>query len=346
MKLLYSAKHSGLFLCILAAWQLQAQKTHLPDKDQIELAKEQAPFCKPGVVNQSPGRGVLFQYSNVGSHGIFAENGLPDGFNSSRVSHVDQLTAKVKIPLANTPGLKVLLGYEYAAETYHFSRIGAFQRELFQSLDGNPLRNNKYSLYLTKSFNSKYYAGLRLRTSYRGDYDQGMTFEGRYAAHSALAVFGIKARPDLDWGIGLTYSDNFFNRQLLPFAFYNRTFNDKWGIEAVLPVSVMGRYNFREGRLLLFGAEYQSDSYAIDVLAGRSGHYAPYYFRHSEIAVKASYDHHLFSWVWFNVEGGYQVPVRNQFIPAEVGATINNKPEGQPFLRIGLFVSPSKDCIQ
>lgn len=347
MVIRYSAKYTVLFLLVLGSLRLTAQHHHLPDEDQLELAKEKGAFCKPGVTNQSQGRGVLIQYGNAGGHRLLPESASTDGVSSrSRVSHVDQVTAKIKIPIVNAPSLKVLAGYEYSAETYHFSEIGATHPELFQSLDDNPLRNNKYSLYITKSFSGKYYGGLRLRTSYRGDYDQGMSFDGRYATYSALAVFGVKPRPDLEWGVGLTYSDNFFNRQVLPFAVYNRTFNDKWGIETVLPVSIMGRYNFRKGRLILFGAEYQSDSYAVDVLTGKSDQAAPYFFRHAEIAVKASYDHHLGSWFWLNLEGGYQVPVRNEFINAQSGHATINSAQGQPFFRVGFFVTPPKDCIK
>ncbi|MCB0549200.1 MAG: hypothetical protein KDD19_16600 [Phaeodactylibacter sp.] len=343
-----SAKYFCLLLFTLVISQLQAQRGHLPDEDQLELAKDKPVFCKPGVTNQSRGRGVLIEYGNVGSYKLTPKNALSDGVSSgSRVSHIDQLTAKIKIPMVNAPSLKVLAGYEHSSETYHFSRIGDTHAGLFQSLDNNPLRNNKYSLYITKAFCDKFYGGLRLRTSYRGDYDEVMSFESRYATYSALAVFGVKPRPDLEWGIGLTYSDNFFNRQVLPFAVYNRTFNDKWGIETVLPVSIMGRYNFRPDRMMLFGAEYQSDSYAIDVLTGQSGQPPlPYFFRHSEIVAKVSYDHHLRSWFWFNIEGGYQVPFRNEFIAAEGGQRIDNSAKGQPFFKIGLFVSPPKECVK
>ncbi|MCB0558723.1 MAG: hypothetical protein H6573_21670 [Lewinellaceae bacterium] len=342
-----SAKYGGVLLFALCSWQLNAQKVHSPDEDQIELAKEKVAFCQPGVTNQSRGRGALIEYGAVGGHNLLPGSGRSDGVNpGSRVSYVELATAKVKIPIINAPSLKVLAGYEYSSETYHFGQIGSDQSNLFESLDDNPLRNNKYSLYITQAFGSKFYGGLRLRTSYRGDYDQGMSFESRYATYSALAVFGVKPRPGLEWGIGLTYSDNFFNRQVLPFAVYNRTFNEKWGIETVLPVSIMGRYNFRKGRLILFGAEYQSDSYAIDVLSGKNEPASPYFFRHSEIAVKASYDHHLRSWFWFNVEGGYQIPVRNQFVASQNGPTINNSVTGQPFFKVGLFITPPKECFK
>ena len=330
-----------LLLFALAGLPLFAQQIHTPGDEGAELAKERL-FCQPGVTNSSKGRGLLLQYGGVGSYSLTPAGSLSDGFNTSTVSLTERVTAKIKIPVWNAPSLKVLLGYEYGAETLRFSQIGAFHGEVFKSLDGNPLRTNKYSLYITKSFDEKYYAGLRLRSSFRGDYAQGMTLDTRYATYSGLAILGVKPRPDLEWGIGLTYSDNFFTKQILPFALYNQTFNDKWGIESVLPVQIMGRYNFTPLSMVLFGMEYQSQSYAIDVEGKYAETIHPYYFKHSEVALKASFDQYLGSWIWLNLEAGFQLPVQTRFDDSiDAANSFQSRAGAQPFFNLGLFLSPT-----
>ncbi len=334
----------GLLFCFASA--VKAQLLHEPDEDGIELSKERA-ICRPGVTNQSVGRGLLLERRSVGSQFYSPGIGELDGANASVVSHVERLTGKVKIPVLNKPSLKVLLGYEYAGETFHFDRIGYFNRDVFSSLDGNTLHTNKYSVYITKSFNEDYYAGLRLRTSYRGDHEEMISFDSRYATYSGLAAFGYKPNPDLEYGVGFTFGRNFFRTQILPFGIYNQTFNDKWGIETVLPVQIMMRYNFTPSNLLLFGLEYQSKSYSIDVYEqGGEGAFTPYYFRHAEIAFKATYDVNLFSWVWFTAEGGYQVPLNSRF-DNTVDETLNFRARnsGQPFFSVGVFVTPPRDRL-
>lgn len=314
-----------------------------PHEGGVELAKEKL-FCQPGVENSSKGRGLLLQYGRAGSFTYRPKGAPADGIQNSSVSGAEQVTAKIKIPLANKPGFKALLGYEYNAESFHISRPGSIRGDAFLNLDGNPLRSNKYSLYLTKSFDDKYYAGLRLRAAYRGDYDQGMSLDRRYATFSGLAVFGVKPRPDVEWGAGLMYSDNFFSRQLLPFIIYNQSFSDRWGIEAVLPVQVMGRYNFSPLSMLLFGAEYQSQSYAIGLRDGGLPAVQPYYFKHSEIALKASFDQHLYSWLWLNLEAGMLLPVQTRFEDAGHEAGSFQARAGlQPFCNLGLFLSPTEN---
>jgi len=336
----------GLLCCLFA--QLKAQHFPIPDEDESELPKEKTNFCRPGVANQSRGRGILLERRITGQQYQAPDIGDIDGANASEIGQMERLKAKIKIPLVNAPSLKVLAGYEYMRETFHFNRIGHYNEAVFSSLHDNPLHTNKYSLYITKSFNGKYYGGLRLRTSYRGDHEKAIAFDSRYATYSGLLAFGMKASEDLEYGVGLTFGRNFFRTQVLPFGIYNQTFNDKWGIETVLPVQIMGRYNFSPTHLLLFGVEYQSKSYSIDVYERGGEELAvPHYFRRAEIAFKATYDKHLFSWIWFTAEAGYQLPLESRFDNTQdPSMNFRTRTSPQPFFSFGLFVTPSRDCIK
>lgn len=328
---------------------LCAQNFVFGEEDDVEIPKDRTDFCRPGVINKSKGRGVLFERRSVGGQYLAPDMGDIDGANASRIARVDRIKGKLKIPLVNATDLKVLLGYEHERETFHFNRIGYYNEAVFHSLDDTPLHTNKYALYITKAFNDKYYGGLRVRTSYRGDHEKMISFDNRYATYSALAAFGIKVRDDLEYGFGLTFSKGFFNTNILPFGIYNQTFNDKWGIETVLPVRVMMRHNFTAEDILLFGVEYQSKSYSIDVYRQSSRRVVatPYFFRHAEIAWKATYDKHLFSWVWFTAEAGYQIPLNSRFDNTqEESLHFRTRTTPQPFLSFGLFVSPSGDCVK
>lgn len=338
----------SLILIFAASWQsIYGQSLSFTEKEDIDLTKDCTGFCRPGVVNKSRGRGLLIERTTVGDQNLAPRAGGIEGANASEIDYIEQFRAKIKIPIINAPSLKVLAGYEYQQESVHFDRIGYFNQELFQSLNGKALRTNKYSVYITKSFNERVYGGLRLRTSYRGDYEQMMNFDPRYATYSGLAAVGFKERDDLEWGLGLMFGRNFFNTTILPFGVFNQTFNDKWGIETVLPVQIMMRYNFTPTTLLLFGVEYQSRSYALDLLQPETQGMTPYYFRHAEIALKATYDRKLYSWIWFTAETGYLIPRRARFdntIDATYDFRARTSP--QPYFRVGLFLSPPRDMIK
>jgi len=335
------------FICFCQ--MAKSQGIHLPDDNQLDFGKDRMDFCKPGVVNKSPGKGVLIEYTGVGGFGLEPKSGLSDGNGGSEVQYVEKFTGKFKIPLVNAPGLKMMLGYEYNSETFHFDRIGFSNSELFRSLDGNTLRNNKFSFYLTKSFDEKYYGGLRMRISSRGDYDKWVSLEERFTTFSATGLLGIKQRPGLEWGVGLTYSDNFARKQVWPFAIYNQTFNDKWGIETILPASILMRYNFNDKTLMMFGAEVENGTYAIDVInQDRPGGTDLFYFRHTEVGLKGVFYKNIFPWVWVEAEAGALIPIRNRFEdsidPQEL--RFRNSAGISPMLRVGIFLYPPKSMVK
>ena len=337
-----------LLFCLTLAYLLPlcAQQVHLPDGDGMELTKEPI-FCTPGTPNKSRGKGLVIEYGLNGDHYWGPRNGAPDGPNFSEVDYTDHFKAKIKIPILNKKSLKFLAGYEYAFERFNFEEFGGERTNVFQSLDGKRLKTNKFSLYLTKSINGKYYAVFQARASYRGDYKGLNSFDSRYAAYSGAAVFGVKPKPHVEWGIGLSFSTGFNRTRVLPFAVYNKTFNSKWGIETVLPVSIKGRYNFNRHCLMLFGAEYNSNNYSVDLLSERRANVHEYHLRHAEILPQVSLEQHLFSWLWLNVEAGYQIPVRTEFGNTEVPElSFRGKSGAQPYFRVGLFLSPSDHLMK
>ena len=337
-----------LIVCFACLWQsVKCQSLSLTEKDDVDLTKDCAVFCRPGVANKSRGRGLLIERTMVGNQNLAPRPGAIEGANASTIDYAERFRAKIKIPVINAPSLKVLAGYEYQQEAVHFDRIGHFNQELFESLNGKALRTNKYSVYITKSFNERIYGGLRLRTSYRGDYAQMMNFDPRYATYSGLAAIGFKEREDMEWGVGLMFGRNFFNTTLLPFGVYNQTFNDKWGIESVLPVRIMMRHNFTPTNMILFGVEYQSSSYSLDLLQPGTSGITPYHFRHAEIALKAVYDKHLYSWIWFTAEAGYLVPRRARFDNTlDESYNFRARTSAQPYFSVGVFLSPPRNMIK
>jgi hypothetical protein len=326
---------------VLYTLVLTAQGLHFPDDNQLDFGSDRINFCKPGVINKTPGKGILLERTFLGGYDINPRENSNDGQAESSVSYIDKTKIKVKAPLVNAPGLKMLFGYEYNAETFHFNEISGPSAELFHAINHTPLRSNRLSIYVTKSFNEKYYGGLRMRMSSRGNYEKAISFEDQFRTFSATGLFGIKVREDLEWGIGLTYSDNFARKQIWPFAIYNQTFNDQWGIEAVLPASIMMRYNVRPQSILLFGVALENSAYAINAPMRPE---TPYYFRHTEIGTKAVFTQHLFSWVWMSAEAGALIPMRNRFEDARDPINVReyNRAGIHPFCRFGIFLSPPK----
>lgn len=315
-------------LGILMTFSLGAQ-----DISQTLVAENNVHFCKPGVSKQSPGKGLLASYMTYPNFELTP----PNTENESEVSHNERLNFKLKIPCININGMKFLVGFQYMRERYNFSEIEPANYPLFDRLNTVSLKTARAALYFSKSLDETKYISFRVGTTYSGDYDKFVKIEKRYAIYRAVGLLGIKKSEDLEYGFGLLYTQSFRRTIALPFGFYNRTFNDKWGIEFAIPVRLLGRYNIKDGSMILFGAEYVSRSYSIDVPQPES---EVFHFRRSAIEFSASWQQRFTNWTWMEFKLGYALN-RNSKIK-DVAAGIDSKinPTNGIFGTVSFFISP------
>lgn len=339
-------RYCYLTLFTFVSFSLSAQHKYLPGEDDSELAKEACILCTPGVPNKSKGKGLELFYQYNSGQGLSLTKGFQDAQINTEIEFVEKFRAKLKIPIINKASFKMIMGFEYGQEVFHYGNISGAYANVFESLNGRALKTNKLSLYLTKSFDEKYYGLLRLRTSFNGDYEGLINFDNRYATYSAIGLLGIKPREDIEWGVGLTFSKNARRTNIFPFLVYNQTFNQKWGVETVLPIQVFGRYNVNRNTILLFGAEYNSKEYSVDIKNSFDDFNSPYHYKNSEINLQLVLEKKLFSWVWLNAKGGYQLPLASEFRTDLPDYSFTAKAGGNYFFSFGIFMSPPENCLK
>ncbi|MEO0733791.1 MAG: hypothetical protein AAFZ52_13225, partial [Bacteroidota bacterium] len=250
-------------------------------------------------------------------------------------------------------GLKFLLGYEWDTEKYFFNDPAKGfedQLTLFQLLDERRLKANKLSAYFTKSFNEKFYATGRVRMSLNGDYEGLIKFDNIYRTYSAAAAFGKKISEDEEWAVGLTFSSNKARTIAIPFFVWNKTFNDRWGVQTALPGQAFLRYNVGTMRknAFLLGAIFDSRYYAINTDTRPAfKELGQFFLRNNGIRIQLQYEQNLVPWVWAFAQGGYYAPINARFNPEnDVDLDLFTEPNGRPFFRLGVFLAPPKELIR
>jgi hypothetical protein len=296
-------------------------------------------LCHPGVINKSPAKGLLFEY------GVNPNVMLREGGNSdiSANSLSKRFKIKLKAPVINREDLKVIAGWNFYGEEYRFQNLGDQSFRLFKDMDNRDLKSSSLTLSTIKPINNKFYLALKAQATFNGDYAGLINFDQDYASYNLATILGVKKNSNLEWGLGLLLRyapNNNNNLPVLPFAFYNRTFNEKWGIEAIIPSSIKARYNINPRNIILFGPEFESRNYFInnDVVA-------PYTLRRSEIRLGIDYQRHLGSWFWLEVSGGYTHNLNTKFELDRTQGQYNAydfNASGSPYFKVGLFISPSK----
>ena len=349
MKPYYPSFFCLLAFCLSLSLEVNAQDRPiiLPEDVEHNTLELKCYFCKPGIRNKTRSRGVEIAYNfTQGGQVKEEEDGtLVPPF--SEVNYLRNLIFKLKVPFLNRDGVKILGGFAHQTERYKFDLIGPSFNEVFDRIGSRLLKNTSFSLMAIKPIDDKQYISGQYKVNFNGDYPGLAALRSRYLAQNISALYGRKLSDDFEWGVGFSFSTNFRRTiTFIPFFLYNRNFNDKWGIEMVLPAFVHGRYNISNTTILSFGPKYNSRSYSIDVVEGAIQEKKIFGMNHSEVLLMISLERKLHPWIWFHVEGGYQVNFSTDFETLE-GSDNSFQVELQnaPYLRIGIFIAPPDDYL-
>lgn len=314
-----------------------------PDEENLRLVRD-GYFSTPGVRNGTAGRGIEISQELSGG---FDWEPVDEELDSPerRVRLLQNLVIKFKAPIVNQDQFKLLFGYEWNREEYKLEpALEGAPRDIWSALDDHHLKTNKFSLYAVRSWNSRFYSTAVLRMSVNGDYAGWMDFGDHYRTYSALLAFGVKPNEDREWGFGLTFSHNDVRNIILPFFIFNRTFNDRWGLQSVLPAELYLRRNFGPTTTLLIGAEYDSKFYALNWRTIPAPYLEGYYLRNGGVRVKAHLEQQVIPWIWIYGDAGVWLPLNSEFnLQSNVDVTLKAEPASRPFVQVGIFLSPPKD---
>ncbi|MFT5763713.1 MAG: hypothetical protein ACI8VT_002237 [Saprospiraceae bacterium] len=334
---------SSFFVLISLISTAQTKPDFFPEDLNLESSEGQIRcYCKPGVRYNSPSRGLELSYGLISAGTYEPENGSDLIRPYSAFDRWQQFEANLKVPLILKEDFKMLLGYKYYSEAFSFSHIGVDFNQVFQNLDNQTLKKNAFSLIINKALNEKNYLLFRARYLSNGNYKGWLKLGGDYAIYNFVGLYAFKPNEDLEWGIGVNVSRSFRRTAALPFLVYNKTFNRKWGIESVFPAFVFGRYNFNTNNILLFGFEYNSDSYRMK-FEDEFQQSFDYAFNHSELISAVRLEHRFADWVWANLKVGYQTNFSSDFESKSTEPSFFVEPTDGLYFHFGIFISPPDD---
>ncbi len=301
-------------------------------------------LCQPGVVNKSPSKGASFSYGINPDYKMLS----PDAEKPTKVRRNERFDVRLKVPLISTPKLKVMLGLDYTLERYHFLDIVPENYPLFKHLNESELKNSGLSASFFRPINHKFYTSMRLSANWQGDYGSFVSLDSRYAVYRLTGVFGVKKRENLEYGAGILLNKGYQGNSIVPFGFYNQTFNDHWGVEAVLPSSLKLRYNIKEGQIAMLGTEFTSQNYALKVkepVLPNQLEDAPFHFRRASFDVVGIFYQRLTNWTWVQVKAGYAFDNNSDARNLPRRLTHDLKPSGSAIGVVSFFLSPPKKCL-
>ncbi|MFC6997142.1 DUF6268 family outer membrane beta-barrel protein [Rufibacter roseus] len=266
-------------------------------------------LANPSVIGMGKSRGVVVRYESQPRFGL-KSTGMREGIKDAEVGVLrgNQFEFKAYAPVWNRPHLKIILGGGYQIEEFNFKDPAVLQYPLYRTLEDKDLRSLNGQILFLRPINDRNYLVFRLKGELNGDYGKHSDISfSRYMRTSMEAIYGWKKSPFLSYGIGVQLGYNFGRQTIYPALLYNRTFNDRWGVEAIFPANVTFRRNLSEKSFLYMGYRIEGATYNI----GMEEH-EPYNqfetieLRKSEIRGRLRWDREIYDFLWFGVETGYR----------------------------------------
>ncbi len=177
------------------------------------------------------------------------------------------------------------------------------------------MRSLAVGAILFKPLDEKKFLLLQVEPSLNGNYNFG-DIEPDFSKmkYSVAALYGWKTNDYTNFAIGATRTYRGGRLLHIPILMYNKTFNDRWGAELLLPARGSMRYNFSVKSLLLFGYELEGQSYFMQNSAN-----APLSafsatneleLRKSEIRTRIQFRKSITDFIWLDAQAGVRLAYR------------------------------------
>ncbi|MCB2376432.1 DUF6268 family outer membrane beta-barrel protein [Hymenobacter sp. BT635] len=318
-------------------------------------------FATPSVVGMGPSKGLIFHYERVPRFNV-ATNGQSVGladYNTQATKNA-RLVIKGYIPMLNNPHLKLILGVNYEREEFQFrDRPTGF--ELYDNIENKGLKTLGTQLAVIRPVNEVNWYIFRVKGELSGDYTSSELNITDYLRVSSEFLYGWKRSPMFSWGVGVQLGYTFGRFSPYPAVLYNRTFNKRWGIEALFPARVTARYNASPKSLFFAGYSVDGLNYIVKqrtplVRKLENGQVdrgkvelRTLELRETEVKFRARWEREIYDFLWFGAEGGYRYNYAFDAFDrtnADREKIIDSKLASAPYASLELFIVPPRKFLK
>ncbi|MBG8555226.1 DUF6268 family outer membrane beta-barrel protein [Hymenobacter guriensis] len=316
--------------------------------DQVGRDQE---FATPSVVGMGPSKGLVFHYERMPRFNVASDSkvGTLTDYKGEATKNA-RLIIKGYIPFLNRPHLKVVMGINYEREEFQFAPSANYQ--LYQNIEDKGLKVLGAQLAVIRPVNTTNWYLFRVKGELNGDYTSSELSIKDYLKVSSEFVYGWKRSPQFSWGLGLQLGYTFGRQSIYPALLYNRTFNDKWGVEALFPARVTVRRNLSDRSLLFAGYSVDGLSYNIKlrepITNDEGRQLRTLELRETEVRGRLRWEREIYDFLWFGVEGGYRYNYAFDAFDRSNNdrrKIIDSKLANAPYASLELFIVPPRKFL-
>lgn len=258
-------------------------------------------FATQKVLNQTPQRILSIGYEYLG---LFSMPGVPvapllPAFQNLQVNRVSAIRAQANIPVMSTNKIIWQLGANYWSSKYSIEN--ASTNSFTSRLDNQSMTTAGINTTIFKPLNEKNFLILQASADFNGVFQNFSDMDGKALTISGTAIYGWKTSEKNIIGTG--FSRTYRAGQILhiPVLLWNKTFNDRWGMELLLPARGHLRYNFSTTNILQLGFELEGNQFWMKLPNSSNGEV---FIQRGELKPRIIWDKKISGFIWFSAQAG------------------------------------------
>ncbi|MEY2760466.1 MAG: hypothetical protein RLZZ96_366 [Bacteroidota bacterium] len=311
MKIVYS-------LCLLLTSFLSYSQT-----DSTEVLEDYSNYGEPEgvkryttqkVLNQTPQKIISFGYEYNGEFhmpGIRISESISI-LEDRHVNQVNAFKAQLNIPVVATNKIIWQLGANYWGSQFQIENPGsnAFAKQLNQS----SLISAGLNTTIFKPLNETNFLIFQASADVNGLFNEQAKVTSNALTLSATGIYGWKKSEKNMIGAGIARTYRAGRLIYVPVLLWNKTFNDKWGMELLLPARGFIRYNINTSNMIQAGFELEGNQFSMPIPGTQRD---LFYIQRGEFKPRIMWDKKITGFLWFSAQVGlrynYRFDVMNKY---------------------------------
>ncbi len=309
------------------------------DFSELGDASDAKVYCTSKLINLTPTRMVSLGYEhNLG----FTNTETGASTSSFPLNGMGGLRASAQVLALSTNKIILSIGANYwgsKASPGTTASGSAINTQLF---------NNRLDLFglnasLFKPLDKKHFIIAQLNSDLANiGMSNNLSLNSKGLTVYGSALYGWKKDDYKMAAIGIARTYRLGRPLFVPIFLYNKTFNNHWGVEMLLPARAHVRYNFNTTNILLAGFELEGQQYYMQAPTAST---TTNWMQRGEIKPRLDWQKKLFGFVWLGTQVGYRIGYRlnavDKYNGKEANEILVNNWGGSPYFNVSLsFVSP------
>ena len=322
--------------------------------------EQEKEYANPSVIGMGKSKGIIVSYERQPDFGIISTASRPGiGNKTGEVRRNNKFDVRAYVPLVNHPHFKMVAGFNYFLEEFNFEYTAPSEYQFYENIEDRNLKTISGQIVMLRPINETNFYVFRAKGELNGDYTSKEVAVPDYLKTTVEFLYGWKKSPSYSYGFGAQLGYALGRRRIYPAFLFNRTFNPKWGIEAILPANADVRYNASERSLWFAGFSVDGASYNINVKNIGIPEFETLELRRSEIRGRVRWEREIYDFLWFGLEAGYRENLNfNAFdkdandnfdmfgFKGREDAIISNKLKGAALFNVEIFLVPPRRFLK